>query len=224
VVAVVLSSALLVLSGSTPVTATHSFHQYSYIEEWSAPYAYTGLYTRRMETVVSGGWPAPCSAVPYSYQPVYFTQWVSINPGIDWLEIGTGHQCNPDMMYWFWGYGAGGTWYPRGDPIWTGINLNENHYFEIYRVNENWYWYINGVWRDVMYWNAVGTRVRTGMESWNGHTSTSWTTIDTINKTISEGPYTPMSYTSYRVDPQMCGTPLSGNSYRARQPVAGQAC
>jgi hypothetical protein len=208
---------------AAPAQATHAFHAYSYMQEWSSPYAYTGLYARRPETPVSGSPYSGCSTVPYSYQPVYFTQWVSINPGVDWLEIGTGHQCSNDMKYWFWGYGWQGNWYPLGEE-WNGIYFNEYHYFEVYRVATTWYWYINGLNRDTMYWNAVGTRVRVGMESWNGHTTTPWTTIDTMNKTISEGPYTPLSYTSTVVNTQMCGQPLSANSYQARERAATGTC
>jgi hypothetical protein len=86
-----------------PPTLAAGFHGYSVAREQTGGSGFTGIETSRydksVDNVPSGG-----CVYPYTGTPVYQTQWVILNSGASsWRELGTGHQCEDLMRYWFWG-------------------------------------------------------------------------------------------------------------------------
>jgi hypothetical protein len=82
---------------------------------------------------------------------------------------GTGHQCNDQYRYWYWGYGANnGTWYPLGDH--TGITNGVAHTFKISEAfngtNEVVLWQIDGSTKASINSSATYGQDRAGLESW----------------------------------------------------------
>ncbi len=121
------------------------------------------------------GQPSDGCAVPFTATtPVYQSQWINItSDGLNWREIGTGHQCDDTLRYWYWGYGANGTWVSPG---WqTGITNGQWHFFKIDRVFEDTFnrskFRVDGVIKGNMSSNATGQEVYAGLESYaNGAT------------------------------------------------------
>lgn len=65
--------------------------------------------------------------VKFHGTPAYQTEWIGDEAG-DWLELGTGHQCQ-GYQYWYAGYGSGGAWFPQ----WTKVTSTEaTHRFWIH--------------------------------------------------------------------------------------------
>lgn len=162
--AISFSAALATAGGSAVASA---FHQHSIARENTGS-GFTGVQVTRVDKAVTGQPSDGCDG-PYRGSPVYQTQWVILNSaGTTWRELGTGHQCNDNYRYWFWGYGVDGTWVSIG--IQTGIQNGVEHTFRVQRVFDDsvyrYQWRIDGVLKATMTNSATGPRVEAGLESY----------------------------------------------------------
>jgi len=185
--------------GQQTAEAMHDgFHQEA--SQWVTAQGprYTGVMSvRRDDDSVS------IPATPDCLQhPTNKTQWLIITrsgpnlDAMDWTELGTAVNCDSPVQYqWFWGYGWQGNWYLRGTmPV---RSLGQEHYFHVFRVNEVWYWDVDDIPvspNPSMYWNAIGTEARIGLESYNHGSSVSSYYVHTMQNTLSEGPWTAFLY------------------------------
>ncbi len=202
--------------------ANGRFHVYSQSFE-TTPYAgrYSGLSTFRLDRTVSSqpstGCPNPFTGdiQHFAGDPIYQTEWVDITADAqNWMELGTGHQCNDTVRYWYWGYGYAGVWYP----INTSGSITEevSHYFTIVRNPYGYYVFqIDGA--------TMGTQassqaqfLASGLESYSsaavvlayGNTGL-WHTLDTGSTW-----YGWSGRDASTVDaPRMCGRWLSDTSF-----------
>ena len=171
------------------------------------------------------GQPADGCSSPFTGTPVYQTQWVNITAdGLNWREIGTGHQCNDTYRYWYWGYGSNGTWHWIGYQ--TGISNGQWHTFKIDRVFddtfERYKFRIDGVIKGTLNSNATGEEVLAGLESY------------AVNATVAGHNYTTLQYQKLDgaflnwagkdksvVNAPLCGSWVAAVSWRAGE-GAGQ--
>jgi len=168
-------SAAAVLIGSqllapSPVAAA-SFHQYSHAWDTGAG-SYSGLSVYRVDQAISGI-PSDGCGGPIQGSPVYQTQWLWLVSGsaIGNVELGTGHQCNDTLRYWYWGYTAAstGVFYLLGYR--SGITEGASHYFQIEadRASDGhyyWNYIVSGTVFDDSLLSSQGSHVDTGLESY----------------------------------------------------------
>ena len=64
-----------------------------YSHAWENSGTYDGMSNFRNDVAVSGLPATGCSSGPYTGDPVYQTMWYALNPGTNYFELGTGHQC-----------------------------------------------------------------------------------------------------------------------------------
>lgn len=163
-VAFVLVLALAIASGHE-ADADFGFHHYSVGREVaSGTNVYTGSNQVRDDVSITYIPSTGCSG-PYAGDPVYQSQWV-VN-GSNWLEEGTGHQCNDTFRYWYWGFGFNGVWHSVG---WTPMGTPPStHRFYQYR-GANCLWSTNidyTQFDNSLSWCITGTLVQTGTESYS---------------------------------------------------------
>lgn len=109
-------------------TPAVGFHGYSVFEIHLSGIVSSLSVTRPDEAVHIAG-TAGCT-VKFHGTPAYQTEWIGDEAG-DWLELGTGHQCQ-GYQYWYAGYGSGGTWFPQ----WSKVTTTEaSHRFWIHGTN-----------------------------------------------------------------------------------------
>lgn len=151
-----------------PATATAAdFHGYSVAGEVTGD-GFTGVSVRRIDQSISGIPSVSCSS-PFGIDPVYQAQWVYASADQQsWKELGTGHQCNDQYRYWYWGYGVAGEWYAIG---WqANIIPNATHTFEISRAfngtYDKFYFRIDGTTKASQISSASGPAVNAGLESY----------------------------------------------------------
>ena len=124
-----LAGAAVPASAAAPAGAAASgpavaFHGYSVFEVHVSRTVSSLSVTRPDEAVHIAG-SAGCT-VKFHGTPTYQTEWIGNEAG-DWLELGTGHQCQ-GYQYWYAGYGSGGTWFPQ----WTKVTSTDaSHRFWI---------------------------------------------------------------------------------------------
>jgi hypothetical protein len=163
--AVGLAAALLL---ATPLAA-FAWTGYSFGVEDTGPIGFTGIYVDRKDQAITGQPLDGCTGL-YTGSMVYQTQWImETSDNKNWIEIGTGHQCNDTVRYWFWGFGQNLTYYEVGHQ--TGISDGTFHTFEINRHNpgtgETFYYLIGGVTKGhvASVPTDYGYQVRAGLES-----------------------------------------------------------
>lgn len=141
-----------------------SFHGHAMGEEESGDRFTGGRVTRTDVEVISdkGGY---CGE-PYEGYPVYQTMWIVLNSSYsNWIELGTGHQCAGDWVYWFWGYGYNGNWHPLGEQT---VNSHNQHTFYLYRTDlDRWHFHVNSSGMAHLTWGVMGEHVTVGLESWD---------------------------------------------------------
>jgi len=118
------------LSGAAPPAGASGgpavgFHGYSVFEIHLSGIV-SSLSVTRPDKAVHVAGTSGCK-VKFHGTPAYQTEWIGDEAG-DWLELGTGHQCQ-GYQYWYAGYGSGGTWFPQ----WTKVITTEaTHRFWIH--------------------------------------------------------------------------------------------
>lgn len=188
---------------------TSPFHGYSVARENSEG-SYTGVISSRPDAAInwSGQTSEGCSAW-YSGRPVYQTQWVIISTsgGISWIELGTGHQCNGGVEYWFWGYGYQGTWNPINQ---EQINANgTSRTFAIIRdTTTRWVYQVDGATKGTLTWGVSGVRVEAGLESYRASLTVPAYSLQNLRYTRNNGAFTQwagMDASSVSPTSTMCG-------------------
>jgi hypothetical protein len=144
--------------------STSGFHGYGVIGITSADL--TGISEYRYDEAVRLPGGTHCRT-PYSSLPVYQTEWLIDKSG-NWLEIGTGHQCE-GYQYWYAGFGtSNGLW----DSLWTkSVSNDSGHRFWIQgtiALNEKYFTYnIGTIQRAHMFFDFSGSFDQTGLESYS---------------------------------------------------------
>lgn len=163
------SACLLVIMTvlSDGAQATHDgFHRYSGGGENNTN-ADRGVQVTRWDNEMAGIPNDGCTN-PISGHPMYQSQWLITSTG--WIEMGTGHQCNDDNRYWYWGYGTS-NWTLID---WRAIPGTQKHKFRLERADTNtWRFFVDATqMTGTVAWNTTGVRVEAGLESWaaNGQT------------------------------------------------------
>lgn len=210
----VLGAVMVVLS--VTADASHSFHKYSVAYETSAGTAYTAVQVVRSDGSFSISSGSSCTT-HFTTPVVYQTQWVVMTSDAqNWVEIGTGHQCD-GFRYWFWGTGQGGVWYPLG----TADNVGTNtHTFTIRReAGKDWVYRVDGVHKMTLVWQITGLFDSVGLESYDGHAVAGSHTYRQLSRQINEGAWELWAgFDNKRVDgPEMCGGWNSASEWRAAE-------
>jgi len=214
-----LSAALAASLGLAPgVAQAENFHGYSVARETGYTNKYVGLAIRRLDKHVEQA-RSGCSEF-YSGDPVYQTQWVIVTSDArNWLELGTGHQCEDELRYWFWGWGTNGVWHPLGER--SGITNGVEHRFAITRSDGRlWDYNIDGDTKVTLSYDDQGARIETGLESYGPNAAISEYTHNTLSyRLIGADHWTDWSGydDSVIVGPVMCGGWNSATSWRASE-------
>ena len=143
-----------------------SFHDYSHA--WESSSTYQGMDNNRVDQAVAGLPNANCSS-PYGATVVYETMWYQTSPGNN-FELGTGHQCQDQYRYWYWGFSVNGTWSSLGYQ--TGISNGVSHAFHVRKVNSGFngwqvYYEIDGVVKKTYATNStLSNDLDVGLESY----------------------------------------------------------
>ncbi len=124
--------ATALLGGAAPPAGATApavaFHGYSVFEIHLSGIVSSLSVTRPDEAVHIAG-TSGCK-VKFHGTPAYQTEWIGDEAG-NWLELGTGHQCQ-GYQYWYAGYGSAGTWFPQ----WTKVTSTDaSHRFWIRGTN-----------------------------------------------------------------------------------------
>src|SRR5690348_818264 len=176
--------AVLLAAPNVPAGADNNFHGYSRAQEDSSLGQYTGIRVNRADHVVTGQQATGCTSV-FAGDPVYQTEWMILtDDGDNWLEIGTGHQCNDAVRYWYWGVGYLGGWFPQGYTL--DIADGTSHHFAILDTGPNVYFYIDGV---SQYTQPASTAelLQTGLESYSTTSHVTSYTHNALQRTINGG-------------------------------------
>lgn len=190
------------------------FHGYSVAVELSAGRDYSAVGSIRGEGAVAN---LPLDGCIYHFtgHPVYDTEWILITAdALNWVELGTGHQCGDTFRYWFWGRGVNGNWYPYGTNY--APDVGTTHTFTISRIGLIWYWYIDGAIRHTMQWTATGVEVHAGLESYASNATMTYVTVHDLGYKHDGGPW--LDWAGYdatiMAGSQMCGRWISQTAWR----------
>lgn len=194
------------------------FHAYSVGRENTGGSGFTGIQVTRTTTAVAG-LPATGCSHPFTGSPVYQTSWLIITGDAqNWDEIGIGHQCSDNYIYYFWGYGENGGWFPLG----TSFAANgASHVNEISRsFTGNYYedfWKMDGVTKARMRSIQRGVRVEAGLESYCQGCSTVFNS-SSLKYQKNEGSFVSWAgRDSTTISAGMCGSWNSDTSWRSGQ-------
>lgn len=211
-----LVAALTILFTPSHLAHAQNIHRYSIGVEWTAD-DYVGVRQYRLDRV-PGGIPETGCTRPYSGSPVYQTQWVQDPNGANWVEIGTGHQCNSTFRYHFYGYGWNSTFYSLG---WTQIWSDSYHTFDVHRRHgtTDYFWLIDGNIRTSLAWATSFERVAAGLESYADNANVyKYTGMNLEHRRYWWDSWFPWAgYDSNSVEYPLCGTWSSATDW-----VAGQ--
>jgi hypothetical protein len=164
----IVAVATFTASAPARVSGGHDgFHRYSQGDEVTGA-GYTGARVVRIDRAVTNQPNEGCTS-PYSGHPTYQTMWVMNDTATNWRELGTGHQCAGNYVYWFWGYGLNGAWYSVGYQ--SGVVTGVSRSFEIRQSydsggNTRTYYYVSGTNKGSILSSATFDRVRVGLESY----------------------------------------------------------
>jgi hypothetical protein len=144
-----LSASAVVAAGSPPPVALAQpapFHQYTVAFETNT--SYQGVHSVYGEQII-GGIPSTGCSLEFTGNPIYQTNWVIFDEqATNWVELGSGHQCNNQFRYDFAGYGYNGDWFPlyvqrrttwevREYTIWSNDQAPPP-------ARQDWHWWIGG--------------------------------------------------------------------------------
>lgn len=215
-VAVIAGTALPLLAAGS----AFAFHGYSEGREQSYVNSYTGLFVERRDVAVNNQAATGCSA-PYSGNPVYQTQWVLITSNAyNWIELGTGHQCDNQYRYYFWGYGRNGNWHALGES--HTVVTGQTHGFRILREDgDTWRFKIDGANRGTYIWADQGAQLRAGMESYAGAAHVAEHTYHFLDYKLANDPqwhsWAGFDDQNVTAGPEMCGGWNTAASWRASE-------
>jgi hypothetical protein len=143
--------------------ADNGFHGYSAAYELSLSGQYTGVQTTRIDQYIFSQ-PATGCTQNFAGDPVFQSEWILITPdAANWLEIGTGHQCNDQYRYWFSGYGYLGVWVPVA--IQVGVVNGQSHAFTIGKQGSTYYFHRDFTSMGSQQ-SSFGSSVSSGLESY----------------------------------------------------------
>lgn len=205
------------LIAATPSIATHGpgqFHSYSVGRHSAFGPVYSGLQAFRQDIPLSTAYPC-----------IYQTQWVMDSSGYRWVELGSawGSGCNTGSgiipnASWFWGFAWAGVWYLQGT---RPLNPSQSHWFKIYRFGNYYYYYVDDVLMNSLYWDTFFDGVGAGLESYMDQAVVTPHDYGGLHYTTSGGPWTPWDSQGWpRVDSQMCGYFPASTVWRASQNTA----
>lgn len=213
--------AMILLAASATTSRAGVFHEYSVARDNSQAGTYSAIQLLRPDADYQVTPGSNCN-VPYAggSNPLYQTQWVilSYSNGLDWIELGTGHQCN-DFHYRFHGYGIDGSWFPKPAVQISPPIANTN-----YRIDSqggcSWRWYIAGVQQTSTYADCRrGVSVEGGLESYDSGGGFGWLRYKDLKHRISTGGLTFWAgMDSHTISPNMGGQWISATEWRAWQP------
>jgi hypothetical protein len=184
-------------------------HRYSVGADYGYSFRYTGVLVVRQNVAITTT-PGPSCNVPYATPVAYETQWVVMNStATDWVELGTGYQCN-GFKYYYWGYGSSGNWFSYGTD--TNVPTGVSRYMDIHRLSEggvaSWHYLIQGVERFKLGWAIAGYFVEAGLETYDSGAVAPSMLYDQLQETFDEGPWNwwTLNYRRQLVtDALMCG-------------------
>jgi len=138
------------------------------------------------------------------------------------LELGTGHQCLDNYVYWFWGYQLPNQeWRLLGYQ--SGVIEGQSHFFEITERNTPqgpYYNYVvDSTTKAQFYWNTTGNENTAVLESYAANASVSYTMTYLADQRNFGSWSGWTSGETKNVDTQyMCGRYTSTTSYLAGEP------
>lgn len=157
----------VVLLAGQPAQASDGFHGYATARETSNGYTLQGVSVERPDNNPADLPNDGCSA-PFSGHPVYQTQWIIVTSDAkNWIEGGTGHQCQSNYQYRFWGYGYLGNWYGQSSSIFDG-DFPTLHTFRLDKntSNNEWVYFYDGAKvGSAVTWDVTGY-AEAGLESY----------------------------------------------------------
>lgn len=211
---------------ASPVGAGHvGFHRYSIARETSRP-GYLGIEVTRWDNTMRGIPNDGCSQ-PISGQPMYQTEYVAVDNN-NWMELGTGHQCNDTFRYWYWGYRFNGNWFLMGH---RPIPGTQKHAFRISREGTGtWHYEIDATRMGTLGWGVTGGSLAAGLESYaQGGTTENQGQPGTQNyenlryRSTTGGAtwFAWFGQDAQQVDNPLCGSWLNATTWRTGANVGG---
>jgi hypothetical protein len=196
-----------VLLMPTDAQSVHDgYHRFSQADEATGD-GFTGLRVTRIDTRVTGIPPDGCGG-PYAGHPTYLTAWVMNDNALTWREIGTGHQCSGQLVYWFWGYGSNGAWHSLGTQ--SNVLTGQLRLFEIKRIFDGqvtrFNFSISSTVKGSLISSWSGQRVRVGLESYSVGADMAQTDFHTLKYQKNGGAFNAWAGKDAKsVDAGMCG-------------------
>lgn len=207
------------LGASSAAWATHDgYHRYAVGREDNG-YPYYGIEVRRWDNTWNNIPNDGCSS-PITGHPTYQTQWIIYQEG-GWIELGTGHQCNGNFRYWFWGWAASdGVFNLRG---WREIPGTQPNVFRIwYTGSGTWHWEIDSTRLASLSSSRTSGRIEAGIESYSSGASRTLHNYELLRYRRSQGYWVDWAGKDGRVvNAGMCGSFVGDTTWRAGQ---GSGC
>jgi hypothetical protein len=203
--AVVLAGFLI---GMPSAHADYGFHGYSKFWEASpyGPSRYSGISVYRNDVAISNIPNTGCLG-PIEGDPVYQTEWILLNTAqTNWVELGTGHQCQDHYVYWYAGYGYNGTWNLLVSE--SGVTEGIGHTFQIVRNIYGYYVYtIDGTVITTYGQAGQAAADMTGLESYSYYATLNSYGHGNLQFQIDTNPtwYSWSGEDGSEVDARMCG-------------------
>jgi hypothetical protein len=219
-IAALIAAATSVAIAPAPAEAAF-FHNYSVVYENTGT-GFTGVLDAHLTQAVTGQPATGCTA-PFMGSPVYESSWHGItHDGLDFDEIGVGHQCNDTYRYTYWGYQEGGTWHVIGYA--TGAVNGSSHY---YQISRSWtgteyddFWIEDSVTKAHLRSNQRGVFESVGLESYSSTAHVIGYSTNSLQYQKNEGSFAIWSGRDLKiVDPSMCGTWTADTSFRSGENV-----
>lgn len=155
---------------------------------------------------------------PFAGVPVYQTQWVQSENVQNWLEFGTGYQCQGNYRYRYWGYGREGSWHPLGTEEFSTLGF---HQIRIGRTPDTvtYVFRMDGSLKGSLPWSRTFGDVAVGLESYaDGAVVNKYADSDLQYKKLASTSWFPWNGRDGKVvHAQMCGAWLSDTSWQAGQ-------
>lgn len=207
----------LTLVGIAPAFA---FHEYAIGVESSSP-NYTGIRVQRVDKSVTGLNNTGCSSY-FDGQPLYQTEWIiaSASSSANFIEIGTGHQCQDKKVYWYWAYSFEGHFSSRGTV--DNVVLGDSHYFGAKKsvAGGGYTWEIDGTTRGSTTLGFSGEVDHVGLESYDGSAATKYTS-KSLEYSYNIGGYNSWAGQDYVIPGMyMCGRFFSDTSFSHSENVS----
>lgn len=213
------AASLFLFLGTTSAVDATTFHQYSVGVESTGASGFTGVQSTRLDSTITGIPNSGCTSA-FSGDPVYQTSWVILTSDAqNWMELGTGHQCQGTYNYWFWGYGSSGAWHPLGTQL--GITLGASHTFKIRRAlasgtgEETYFFDVDLANKGSKVSSSSGVKVEAGLESYWNPVNVIYT-LTSLKSQKNDGSFVSWSGRDAMIlGASMCGSWVSDTSWEA---------